>query len=533
MSSGTGGRESPLLPRSRAPRNSLIKPDNYDFNTVDHRTAQVRRSCTMKIGFTAMLAATAVFFTAVSYAAPSEQETLDAMRRAASFMVDEVSCNGGYLRNYTADLSDGWGEDPARQSQIWVQGATPPMGECFLDIYEATGDTFYLECAKKAANALIWGQHPLGGWHYFIDFDMPGIEEYYATLFSPHEEYAHYYGNCTFDDGTTQSATRFLLRLYMTTLDPGYRQPLLKAVNFFLISQYPNGGWPQRYPLRYDYVHDGLADYTSYYTFNDGVTWRNISILLSAYEQLGNEDYLAAAKRGMDFIVLSQGPSEQAAWSQQVGMDMKPATGRTFKPAAYRTRVVTHNIEWLQTYYAITGDRRYLAPIPNAIEWLDKSKIGILDNGEYRLARFYAPGTNLPIYERRTTDLNSEGFFVTVLDESPIGDDNQDYRMVDIAGIKAEFERISSLTPEEAHAEYLADKNTEHLPERVDPQTAAGLISSLDDRGAWLTDDISVHFRDKTARVQSRRILIRGISAGTFIDNMHTLIDYLDTVAPQ
>jgi PelA/Pel-15E family pectate lyase len=462
-------------------------------------------------------------------AAPTERETLDAMRRAASFMVDEVSCNGGYLRQYTADLSEGWGEDPARKSQIWVQNATPDMGECYLDIYEATGDTYYLECAKKAANALIWGQHPLGGWHYFIDFDMPGIEEYYATLFSPHEEYAHFYGNCTYDDNTTQSVTMFLMRLYMTTLDPGYREPLIKALDFFLISQYPNGAWPQRYPLRYDYAHDSFPDYTSFYTFNDSVHWNNVLVLLSAYEQLGNEEYLTAAKRGMDFVILSQGPPEQAAWSQQVGMDMKPANGRTFEPAAYRTRVVTSNIKWLQTYYAITGDRRYLTPIPNAIKWLEKSVIERLENGEYWLARYYEQDTNRPIFERRITDLNDEGFFVTVLEENPIGDDNKDFRTIDIAGITAEFVRFSALTPEEAHAEYLADNNTVRTPDRIDPATVDGLISSMDDRGAWLTDDVSVHFRNKTARHQSRRILIRGITVGTFIDNMHTFLDYLET----
>ena len=45
------------------------------------------------------------------------------------------------------------------------------MGQLFLDMYKATADAVYLEYAKKAANALIYGQHPLGGWHYFIDFD--------------------------------------------------------------------------------------------------------------------------------------------------------------------------------------------------------------------------------------------------------------------------------------------------------------------------------------------------------------------------
>ncbi len=161
----------------------------------------------------------------VSFAAPTPKEMLAAMRKATDFMVNEVSLNGGYLWSYSEDLSRGWGEAMARPTQIELhQTGTPAMGELFLKVYETTGDEYYLRCAEKAANALIWGQHPSGGWHYFIDFNMPGIEDYYETLYSPHEEYAHYYGNCTFDDDTSQSPTRFLLRLYMTTLDPRYRQ---------------------------------------------------------------------------------------------------------------------------------------------------------------------------------------------------------------------------------------------------------------------------------------------------------------------
>ncbi len=208
-------------------------------------------------------------------ATPSEKEVLSAMQEASDFMVNTVSKHGGYLWYYSTDLSEVWGEVPARTSQFWVQYITPYMGMMFLDAYELTGDAQYLRYAEKTANALIYGQHPLGGWHYLVDFDMTGIKQWYRDVASRfrtgYEEFRYYYGNCTFDDDTTQGATRFLLRLYMTTLDPAYREPLLKALDFYLISQYPNGAWPQRYPLMYEYVHCGLPDYTSYYTLNDRI----------------------------------------------------------------------------------------------------------------------------------------------------------------------------------------------------------------------------------------------------------------------
>jgi rhamnogalacturonyl hydrolase YesR len=181
-----------------------------------------------------------------------------------------------------------------------------------LDAYDLTRDDFYLEAARKAADALIYGQHPLGGWNYFVDFDPQGTKKWYELEASRFkwgmEEYRHYYGNATFDDANTASATRFLLRLYTSTRDSHYKRPLLKALNFILTAQYPNGAWPQRYPLRYEFSHDGFPDYTSYYTLNDGSAKSNIEVLVEAYERLGDKRYLESAKRAVDFLVLVQGP---------------------------------------------------------------------------------------------------------------------------------------------------------------------------------------------------------------------------------
>ncbi|MCD6308820.1 MAG: pectate lyase, partial [Candidatus Latescibacteria bacterium] len=106
---------------------------------------------------------------------PTKTEALAAMRAAAAFMADSVSTHGGYVYQYTADLTDRWGEIPARPTQIWTQPpGTPTVGMMLLDAFRATGDSLFLDCAERAADALVWGQHPAGGWHYLVDFDMPG-----------------------------------------------------------------------------------------------------------------------------------------------------------------------------------------------------------------------------------------------------------------------------------------------------------------------------------------------------------------------
>ncbi len=46
----------------------------------------------------------------------SDDVVLSTMKKASAYMVDEVSCNGGYLWYYNEDLSQRFGEVPARKS---------------------------------------------------------------------------------------------------------------------------------------------------------------------------------------------------------------------------------------------------------------------------------------------------------------------------------------------------------------------------------------------------------------------------------
>ena len=66
------------------------------------------------------------FISSSIHAAPTEKAALEAMKKAAGFMADTVSCNGGYVYKYSVDLSRQWGEIPARNTQIWTQPPGTP-----------------------------------------------------------------------------------------------------------------------------------------------------------------------------------------------------------------------------------------------------------------------------------------------------------------------------------------------------------------------------------------------------------------------
>jgi PelA/Pel-15E family pectate lyase len=467
---------------------------------------------------------------------PSRDAALAAMKRATVFMTETVAYRGGYVWNVTEDLTRRWGEIPARFTQIWVQQATPETGELLLDAFAVTHDRYYLDAARKAADALIFGQHPLGGWHYFVDFDPKGVPTWYETTAKHfrfgYEEYRHFYGNATFDDGNTANAGRFLLRFYATTMEPAYRGPAVKAADFLLLAQYPNGAWPQRFPLRYEFAHDGLPDYTSFYTLNDGAAAANVELLVAAYQTLGDQRYLDAAKRGVDFMIAVQGPMDQAGWAEQYGPDMKPAAARTHEPAGYVIRESRQVVEWLERFFLMTGDRRYLRPIPACLDWFERVNREALAN-KWPAARYYQPGTNLPVYVTQTRETNAEGYgLYTWSTTPPAGGDVR--QAVDVAPLRAEFERVSKLTPEQARSEY--EKRFGQDIRRPDPPAeferriqapVERIVGALDARGAWVEDGIRVLIPNYKGEELEPRETIRGISTHTYIRNMRRLIAFV------
>ncbi len=465
-------------------------------------------------------------------------EALSAMKKASDYMAETVSYNGGYLWAYKEDFSEVFGEVPARKSQIWVQAGTPQMGQTYLEMYEVTGDETYLKYAKNAADALVYGQHHLGGWHYFIDFDKPGLNKWYEEVASQFkrgwEEFRYYYGNCTFDDNVTQGATDFLLDLYVKTHDPTYLQPLLKALDFILMAQYPNGAWPQRYPLRYDYASDtGLPDYTSHYTLNDDAMNDIIKVLLKAYEVLGHEVYLEAALRGGEFFMIAQGPQEIPAWSEQYDRNMQPAWARTHEPPAYATRQTAHTLEMLMQLYLFTGDRRYLRPIPATLGWIASSTLDVLDNGLHELARYYEPETRLPIDLLVLDELSPMGkvrYHYFPNDEQPFPGRRQ---TVNYQQLKKDFEFVSNLKPGEERYWYYQWYREPESPDKPDFERIRQLISEINENGIWI-EDISVHDTSVTMNPDPAYMtdpdfkkMIRGISLRTYMNNMKTFMDYI------
>jgi hypothetical protein len=440
-------------------------------------------------------------------------KTEQTMLKATKFMVDNVSCNGGYVWYYLPDLSRRWGEMEAYKTMIWMQdGGTVNVGHVLLDAYKATKNDYFYEAAEKVVAALIWSQSNEGGWNYMMDFAGDrSLKNWYNTIGKNGwrlEEFQHYYGNDTFDDDVSSNAARLLLRMYIQKLDPKYKPALDKAINFILKSQYSNGGWPQRYPLKYDFNKAGNPDYSSYYTYNDDVIGENLNFLIQCYLVLGEERYLDPIYRAMNFYLISQ--QKNGAWGQQYNMQMEVAGARTYEPAAYLPRTTLSNSLLLLKFYQYTGDRKFLIRIPDAIQWLDKVKLpaSLTQNERYTHPLFVAVGTDKPIFVHRKGFNVKYGYYYTDTIDTQLLGHMQGKGYINVQRLKDDYTRISTLTTDEATkdsplkpGEYkgVGTPQSYHnlnpdtvLTNAVTEAKVKEIINALDNQNRWLVNHVMI-----------------------------------------
>jgi PelA/Pel-15E family pectate lyase len=368
------------------------------------------------------------------------------MRRATIFMVERVATRGGYVWSYLPDMSRRWGEAEAAPTMIWIQPpGTATMGQLFLDAYHATGDEYYYRAAAAAASALVQGQHRSGGWNYFIDFAGPAsTRQWYATIGRNAwrmEEFQHYSDNATFDDAGSSEAMQLLLRIYLEKNEPRWRAPLDRAIGFVLNSQYPIGGWPQRWP--HDPRWPGYGDYI---TFNDDVAAENIRFLLMVYRSLGEARVKDAIVRAMSAFLVTQQGQPQPGWGLQYTLDLQPAAARSYEPLALVTHTTAANLRQLMNFYRLTGDSKYLARIPEALDWLESLRLRPNPARRGRdFPTFIEIGTGRPMYlHRRGSNVVNGAYYVDYSPEFPLGHYGA-FRAIDIAGMRRELARLQAL----------------------------------------------------------------------------------------
>lgn len=203
--------------------------------------------------------------------------------------------------------------------------------------------------ARAIADTIVSFQTPSGGWSKNQDRTKPPrlrgqrfandaetMQLDTGSFDAPRDRFWTFVG--TLDNGATTTEMRFLGRVQAQL--PGkdgdaYRASIAKAINYLLMAQYPNGGWPQNFPLEGGF-HDGI-------TFNDNAVAEAAMILEDIAE--GHADFAfvakdlreqagAASARAIRPILDAQVvvDGKKTVWPQQVdAITLRPISARNYE----------------------------------------------------------------------------------------------------------------------------------------------------------------------------------------------------------
>ncbi len=283
-----------------------------------------------------------------------------------------------------------WGRSALRQDSDWYASAE----------------------AKEVADSVIQYQSPQGGWPKSTNLakpprtpdDIPPLGRGRAN---------------SLDNEATTLPMAFLARVAHATGEAKYRASFLRGVDYLLAAQYPNGGWPQFWPLR--------EGYYSRITYNDGAMIRAMTILHDVACGQPPYDFVDASYRGRAADAVARGigcilktqieqDGKLTAWcAQHDEKTLEPAWARAYEPPSLSGAESVGIVRFLMSVEKPTPE--IIASIEGAVAWLRSVAMkGVRhesirrDDGRRERtlvpdpaapslwARFYELGTNRPLY---------------------------------------------------------------------------------------------------------------------------------------
>ncbi len=294
---------------------------------------------------------------------------------------------------------------------------------------------------RHTADVIVSFQTPAGGWGK--NMNMSGSLRVKGQSFvpdnsnrlpspgdfdAPRDPSWHYVG--TLDNDSTTTEMHFLAKVQANVSHADgevYRAAFLRGVQYLLAAQYPNGGWPQVWPLEGGY-HDAI-------TFNDNALYNATELLTEISEGKPEVDFVPADIRNKSTTAVASAlkcvlvtqfrvSGRPTVWGQQVDMlTLKPVAARNYEPAALSSEESAHLLMYLMSLPQPSVQVR--TAISDGISWLrahviyNKAVVGGRNTPEGRhlidqdgagplWARFYALDTEKPIFGDRDKSLHDD-----------------------------------------------------------------------------------------------------------------------------
>jgi PelA/Pel-15E family pectate lyase len=306
---------------------------------------------------------------------------------------------------------------------LWVAGGTflaaQDSGPANLrwggGVLNRDADWYVSAPARAVADSVIQYQSPQGGWPKATDLARPPRSP--GDIPAPNNGRAN-----TFDNGGTTIPMEFLARIITASNETRYAESFNRGLDYLFAAQYPNGGWPQFYPLR--------EGYYSHITYNDGAMIRVLTVLRGVAQ--GRAPYAfvdaerrakaaAAVARGIDCILRTQvkQAGKLTVWCAQHDREtLAPAWARNYEIPSLSGAESVGIVRFLMEIESPTPE--IIAAVDGAVAWFQSAKITGLryqrgraadgqrdgwvesdPQAEPLLARFYELDSNRPIFAGR------------------------------------------------------------------------------------------------------------------------------------
>ena len=312
------------------------------------------------------------------------------------------------------------------------ESITPPSAKSAENIPLGKSAGWYAgDDARRIADIIVSFQTPAGGWSKNLDMTKHDRAPGESFASDSHSRFPgtndfdlagdtswDYVG--TFDNDATTTELRFLAKAAAAETNhfAPYRTAFLRGLGYIFAAQFPNGGWPQVWPLQGDY-HDNI-------TFNDDAMINVLNLLQDV--SAGTNEFsfvpeniraLAASslKRGTACVLATQivADARRTVWCQQHdALTLQPASARNYEMPSQASAESAKVMQFLMQQP--DPDSNIVAAVDAAAAWFQKTEMHDVafkpanNDGRHLIpapgggplwARYYEIGGDRPIFGDR------------------------------------------------------------------------------------------------------------------------------------
>jgi len=273
-------------------------------------------------------------------------------------------------------------------------------------------DWFKSAEGERIMGIILSFQTPSGGWSKRTDMGKNARQP--GEAFGVEENYIP-----TFDNNATNTQLQLLAQAYSVTGKKVYLNAFERGVQLIVDAQYPNGGWPQNYPI--------VGGYHDHITYNDNLIKQLMELL---YEiSLGKNEFAFVTKKmrkqaqatyekGLECIKKTQVETngQLTIWgAQHDRLTLAPTKARNFEMVSLSSTESAHLMSFLMDLDKPDADT--IKAVHAAAKWFQENRIlgQRWSRTDFALqadpeapamwSRFYEMGTNKPIFGDRDSSI--------------------------------------------------------------------------------------------------------------------------------